>query len=89
MNIEQIAGMIFIDRDDIEIGRMTAIDPEAFLRRLAEGYDREEAAQMGEASPCAVDVSDDDEEWKLDRIGCARAGLHNALRGAMGEGESK
>jgi hypothetical protein len=51
------------------------------LRWIAEGYDREDAAMIGEPDPWALDDAGDigdAETWQAERIGCARAGLRHA-----------
>jgi len=55
-------------------------DDEACLR-MAEAYDKEEAAQMGEPSP---HVFCDDEfyaEWAAERIACAKAAIRAVMAG--------
>lgn len=46
--------------------------------RLAEGYDREDAAQRGEPTPHSI--SEGYAEWAADRIACAKEGLRAAIR---------
>lgn len=49
--------------------------------RLAEGYDREDAAQRGEPTPHTMG-EDGYAEWAADRIACAKEGLR-AIRAMM------
>lgn len=58
-------------------------DPQ-ILRWIAEGYDKEDTAMIGEPDPWALeDAGDigDAETWQAERIACARSGLlHAAAR---------
>jgi hypothetical protein len=59
------------------------------LRWIAEGYDKEDAALIGEPDPWALDDAGDigdAETWQAERIACARRGLLNAFaRAALAE----
>jgi hypothetical protein len=55
------------------------------LRWIAEGYDKEDAAMIGEPDPWLLDDAGDigdAETWQAERIGCARFGLFRALHHA-------
>ena len=69
---------------DKALGAILA-DDETCLR-LAEGYDREDAAQHGEPSLCFV-VGDGYSEWALGRVSCAKEGLRAAIRAMKGTTE--
>lgn len=47
-------------------------------RVFAEAHDKEEAAQMGEPNPWALE--NDDEEWKRDRLACVKCGLDALIK---------
>jgi hypothetical protein len=52
------------------------------LRWIAEGYDKEDAAMIGEPDPWLLDDAGDigdAETWQAERIGCARCGLLHAI----------
>jgi hypothetical protein len=56
------------------------------LRWIAEGYDKEDAALIGEPDPWALDDAGDigdAETWQAERIGCARSGLIYAIERAI------
>jgi hypothetical protein len=53
------------------------------LRWIAEGYDKEDAALIGEPDPWALDDAGDigdAETWQAERIVCARSGLLHAVK---------
>jgi hypothetical protein len=55
------------------------------LRWIAEGYDKEDAALIGEPDPWALDDAGDigdAKTWQAERIGCARSGLLHAVERA-------
>ena len=54
--------------------------------RLAEGYDREDAAQRGEPNPHSMG-EDGYSEWALGRVSCAKEGLRAAIRAMKGTTE--
>ena len=52
------------------------------LRWIAEGYDKADAAIIGEPDPWSLDDAGDiggAETWQAERIGCARCGLLHAI----------
>jgi hypothetical protein len=52
------------------------------LRWISEGYDKKDAALIGEPDPWALDDAGDigdAETWQAERIACARSGLLNAV----------
>ena len=84
------AARILSQIDAVSVAQVRAEALEALLAddemclRLAEGYDREYAAQRGEPSPHTMG-EDGYSEWAADRIACAKEGLRaiRAMKGAM------
>ena len=64
-----------------EITPRPAWDDETCLR-FAQAYDREDAAQRGEADPHA-EKDESYAEWAADRVSCVRAGLGAVVMGAI------
>ena len=61
-------------------------DDEACLR-MAEAYDREDAAQRGEADPHGLDRAPrmgDYADWAADRIACAKEAIRAAIADTEG-----
>ena len=57
-------------------------DSDETCLRFAEAYDREDAAQRGEADPHA-EKDESYAEWAAERVSCVRAGLAAVVLGAI------
>ena len=73
--------LVLLDRDGLEVARVSGDAWLPFASSIARGYDREDAAQRGAPDPWSPEFSD--REWEAMRRNCALVALRAAFEGAL------